>query len=250
MVLHGLLSALLPEDLRRDALRHHGVAPAWWSFLVGIVEAFGGGLLLVDGYLRRLPPIVDAEAARFVTYAEHHAATHDQAQALTWSGAGAWLVWLLSPWTLLLVAAFLTGLTRLVAFATTREAIAEPAVWIGWQLWKAARRPVRVARHSARFGPPRADLVLAQPGGDLLVLTAAPRPEWNDLIAIEVGDRFYRLIDVGERLERGRRWHAHLLRELDGGAVLRGLVRYEPPAAAAGSGPLADRVAHARPTTG
>src|SRR5262249_17399058 len=157
---------------RRDALRRHGVDPAWWSFLVGLVEAFAGGLLLVDTYLRQLPRIVDVEATRFVAYTERHGVTGEQAQALTWSRAGPWLVWLPAPWTLLPVAASFTGPARIVAFAVTREAVAEPAVWVGWQLWKAARRPVRVAQHSARFGPPRPDLVMAQPDGELLVLTS------------------------------------------------------------------------------
>lgn len=51
---------------------------------------------------------------------------------------------------------------------------------------------------------------------------------------------------VPEDLRRGLRWHAHVLEGLPESAVLRGLVRYEPPAAAT---PDATKKAPARRAT-
>jgi hypothetical protein len=231
-LLAGPLSAVVPEPVRRDLVSRYGVDPAGWSCLIGVVELFGGGLWLLDDFLVRIRGLVDANATVAVAAAERGRLSSEQALAVSWSGSLAWLEWLLSPLTLLVGSLVLTGIVRLVAFAITREAVAEPLAWLGWRAWRAfAVAPAQKALELQRFGPARPDRVLAQENGELIVLTARPRPEWNELIAIEVEDRFFRLVEVSERQEGRFRWYAHHLEELPPGAVLRGLVRYEPPPA-------------------
>jgi hypothetical protein len=92
------------------------------------------------------------------------------------------------------------------------------------------RRSGLAAEHAVRFGPARPDRLLPTDEGGLLVLTSAPRPEWNDLVTIQVGERFFRLAEVGERREAGLLWHSYRLREEDPTAVIRALLLYEPPA--------------------
>lgn len=229
-ILAGLWSALAPEQIRRDVVSRWGVDPAGWSALVGVVELFGGALWLVDDFLVRIHGLVDQQTDLVVAHAERSGLDAQTALAASWSGIYAWLLWVIHPLTLLVLLLTTTGIVRLVAFATTREPVAEPLVWVGWLLWsRFAVAPARAAAEAQRFGPERPDRLLAGDDGTLVVLTARPRPEWDELVTLEVDGRFYRRVDVGERVEAGRRWHAHTLEELPESAVLRGLVRYEPP---------------------
>ena len=234
--LAGLLAALVPEDLRDDLVRRYGVDAPGWSCLLGVVETFGGMLWLVDDFLVRIRGLVDAQADVILAHAERSRLGADTALAASWGGMYAWFVWFVHPVTLLVTLSTGTGLVRLVAFWLTREAVAEPVVWAGVRLWqKLAVGPARAAAELQRFGPQRPDRVVPQDDGTLLVLTARPRPEWNELIAIEVDERFYRVAFVEQRLDGRYHWHAHVLEELPESAVLRGLVRYERPDAPAGA---------------
>ena len=227
-LLAGVLSALLPAEPRAAVVRRWAVNPPFWSALLGVVEALGGGLWLVDDYLRRVRMLVDqgVDAALAAGFEDHPA----DALAVTWSGSFAWLRWLTSPLTMLLVLAVVTGAVRLVSFALNREAVGEPLVWLGWRLWRGVRRSGLAAEHKVRFGPSRRDRVLPTDDGGLLVLTSEPRPEWNGLVTIGVGERFFRLAEVGERREAGQLWHSYRLREENPSAVIRALLLYEPPA--------------------
>src|SRR5436305_1014908 len=92
-------------------------------------------------------------------------------------------------------------------------------------LLPAAERDALVRRHGAE----RPDRVLRDPDGDLVVLACREKPEWNERITLEIGERFYRLHRVEERADRGFHAHAYLLREIDDNEVFRGLLRYAPP---------------------
>jgi len=228
-LLAGVLSALLPVEPRAAVVRRYGVDPPFWSGLLGVVEALGGALWLVDDYLRRVRGLVDqgVDAALAAGFEEHPADT----LAVMWSGSFAWLRWLTSPLTLFVVLAMITGAVRLVSFGLNREAVGEPLMWLGWRVWRGLRRSGLAAEHAVRFGPARPDRVLPTDDGGLLVLTSAPRPEWNELVTIEVGERFFRLAEVGEHRDGGLLWHSYRLREEDSSAVIRALLLYEPPVA-------------------
>lgn len=226
--LAGILAALVPREPREGIVRRWGVDPPFWSGLLGLVEVFACPLALVADFLRVVPRLVDqgADAVLAAGFEEH---PHDSL-AVMWSGAFAWLRWLTSPLAMLLVLLTVTGAVRLVSFALTREAVSEPLVWLGWRLWRGfVRAPSLATRDAVRFGPARPDLVLPLEDGGLLVLSRDPKEEWNERITIQVGDRFFRLAEAGERREGSWHWHAYRLREEDPSAVIRGLVLYEPP---------------------
>ena len=226
-LLAGALSALLPAEPRAAVVRRWAVDPPFWSGLLGVVEALGGGLWLVDDYLHKVRKLVDqgVDAALGAGFERHPTDT----LAVMWSGSFAWLRWLTSPLTMFLVMAIVTGAVRLVSFGINREAVGEPLVWLGWRLWRGVRRSGLAAEHKVRFGPSRPDRVLPTDDGGLLVLTSEPRPEWNDLVTIGVGERCFRLDEVGEGREAGLLWHSYRLREEDPTAVIRALVLYQPP---------------------
>jgi hypothetical protein len=97
------------------------------------------------------------------------------------------------------------------------------------------RKLAGAAQRRRRFGPLRSDRVLRGEGSDLVVLSCRPKPDWNERITIEIGERFYRLQRVEERPD-GEWWvYAHLLQEADPNEIFRGLIRYVP------AGPPADR---------
>jgi hypothetical protein len=232
----GLLAAILPEEPRAAVVGREGTDVAAWSALLGVVELFAGGLALVDNYLRNIRQLVEQHTTAFLEGAS--ARTLDSADAelaLYWSGSFSWAIWLATPTTWLLAMWPLVGMARLTAFAVTREPVPEPLAWLCWQAWrKLVTAPAAAARRNAIYGSSgRADRVLVEPAGDLLVLTSRPRADWNELVTIQVGERFFRLVDVAERQEAGWRWHVHRLREEDPTAVIRALVLYEPPPGAA-----------------
>jgi hypothetical protein len=61
----GLLAALLPAE-ERDALVRRGAEPLAWSALLGLVEFFAGGSLLVSNAIAYFQPLADEAAARIM----------------------------------------------------------------------------------------------------------------------------------------------------------------------------------------
>src|SRR6185503_19301045 len=165
----GILAALLPREPRERLARRHGVDPAFWSPLVGLVELFAGGWTLVGDFLVRIRGLVD----QGTDAALQGGFEYGDVSPLTvmWGGAFAWLRWLTSRWTLFLLQATITGGVRLVSFAITREPVGEPLAWLGFWLWRLGVQKPAAATHDAlHFGPARADRVLPQEDGGLLVL--------------------------------------------------------------------------------
>ena len=238
-LLAGPLAALLPEEPRERLARRYDVDAAAWSAAVGVVEVFGAGLSLVGSFVTHIPRLVDEHTRLFLEHTPDPMLRDPaNAQALTMSGFWSWLLWLSQPAILLLVLLTLTGIARLVAFALTREAVAEPLVWAGWHLWRhLVAGPAAAAREQAEYGPAtRPDQVRHEPDGGLLVLTCRRRAEWNERVTIQVGERFFRVGDVHQRQDGPWRRHAYRLREEHPGAVIRSLLLYEPPAAAGPEG--------------
>ena len=133
-LLAGLLSALVPEEVRRDLVSRHGVDPPGWSCLVGVVEVCGGALWLVDDFLVRIRGLVDQQADLVLAHADRVGGLDaNAALAVGWSGAYAWFLWAIRPFTLL-VAVVLSAQTtdaqvnkvtpKLFALASTPEEMA------------------------------------------------------------------------------------------------------------------------------
>lgn len=220
----GLLAALLPAA-ERDALVRRGAEPLVWSVLLGLVEFFAGGSMLVSDAIAYFQPLADEAAARIV---EMDPKVLRANPAFGHVGAVIWLAWLTEPYTWLLGSVALVGVARLVAFGVTRDVVGEPLVWLAVRISQAAGRFLRGSRDKLRFGPERPDRLIQEPGGGLVVLSYAPKPDWNERVTIEIGERFYRLRRVEERLD-GTWWaHAYILQEAPDNEIIRALIRYQP----------------------
>lgn len=232
MDVHGLAALFLPEPERAPLLRRTRMDVPRASYVLGLIEFFAAGLYLVHDYMRFAVAFVQQQTAAVVQSAPQTFDTFGGRLAFNWSGSIAWVAWLFRPTVWLLVGVVAVGGVRMVAFLVDREVVAEPWVWAPLRLVQALRRVVvRQARRLA-FGPLRPDRRIEKPGGgELVILTCRERPGWNELITIEVDERFYRLVGVEERRDGPYRCYAYRLRERpDDAEVFRGLVRYEPVA--------------------
>jgi hypothetical protein len=228
--LYGLLGCLLPQPERAELERRRGGNPAAWSFALGIVEFVGGARLLYDDAMRTMQRLVLATSGAMFERLEGRASEDfDEWLAFTWSGALGWAGWAIRPWTWVLVSIPAVGLLRVVSYMSNQEAVGEPAVWLGLRLWGLARRRFAAAAERRRFGPERADRVRREADGSLLVLAARPRPEWNERVTIQIGERFYRMVGHHLRHDGGVAWHGYTLREADPNEIIRRLVLYQPP---------------------
>jgi hypothetical protein len=221
----GLLAALLPAQ-ERDALVRRGAEPLVWSVLLGLVEFFAGGSMLVSDALAYFRPLADEAAARIVEMDPKVLRAHPEFGHV---GAMIWLYWLCEPFTWFLASIALVGAGRLVAAGVSREVIGEPIAWVAVRISQAASRFLRGSRDKLRFGPARPDRLMPQPNGGLIVLSYQPKPDWNERVTIEIDERFYRLRRVEERPD-GTWWaYAYLLDEAPPNEIIRALVRYIPP---------------------
>jgi hypothetical protein len=225
-----ILAALLPAAEREELIRRYDAEPFVWSAVLGTLEFYLGGKLLLANALASFQAGSDAIANYVVNQMDpQQLASFENRLAVSWSGAVVWLTWALQPMTWLLLSIPLVGIARLVAFGVSREAVGEPLVWIALRAAQAVRRLAGAAQRRRRFGPLRPDRVLRGKGSELIVLSCRPKPDWNERITIEIGERFYRLKSVEERRD-GDWWvHAHLLQEADPNEIFRGLIRYVPP---------------------
>jgi hypothetical protein len=223
-----LLAALLPAA-EREALVRRGAEPLGWSILLGLVEFFLGGSLLVADALAFFPPRADAAASRLLEIAEMTPQEIRAHPEVGHVGAVIWLDWTLRPFTWLLASVAVVGVARLVAFGVSREVVGEPLVWLPVRAAQAVGRLLQGSRDLLRFGPERPDRVVRGPGGGLVVSSCRPKPDWNERITIEIDERFYRLRRIEERQD-GTWWvYAHLLQEAAPNEIIRGLIRYTPP---------------------
>lgn len=227
--LASLLGALVPEPERGALVRRFGGDPPRASILIGAVEFVAGLNFLYESGMAHFRAAGEAMATEFLRQAERATPSSEQAMALTLGGAVVWLAWLLRPTTWLLISIPLVGLLRSSAYLTSREAVAEPAVWALLRLRAALLRLHGASRQRVEFGA--ADLPdEVEPGaaGGLAVLSARPKPAWNDLVTIEIDGRFYR-VALRDRVERdGRHRHRYLLEEAPEHEVIRRLLRYVP----------------------
>lgn len=228
-LLAGPASALFPEEVRDRLVRTVGVDPPLWSFFLGCVQLLVGGLLLVDDFMRVVPDLVSAHTGAFLDEADPGKFGVDERQTLLWSGSFSWLVWVARPKVLLLGSWAIWGLVRLTAFGVTREAVAEPAFWAGYWLWKLGFvGPARAAEHVVRFGPDRPDRVEHPSPETLRVLAARPKTDWGEAVTLEYRKRFYRLAKMEETPGTPYWSYVYDFEEMGSAELIRRLVRYEP----------------------
>jgi hypothetical protein len=224
-----VLAALVPAAERDELIRRYDAEPFAWSAVLGIFELYFGGKLLLVNALAYIQTETDRLASYVVAHLDSQPLdTFEKSLAVTWGGSVVWLSWMFQPMTWLLFSIPLVGIARLVAFGVSHDAVGEPLVWAALRAAQGVRRLAGMVQRRRRFGPLRPDRVLHGKGNDLVVLSCRPKPDWNERITIEIGERFYRLQRVEER-RFGVWWvHAHLLKEADPNEIFRGLIRYKP----------------------
>ena len=63
----------------------------------------------------------------------------------------------------------------------------------------------------------------------VLVVTRREKPDWTETVTIEIERRFYEVAAKTTRPEGRYRSFVYVLRELHPAAIIRRLIRYEPP---------------------
>ncbi len=222
-MVRGALSAVLPSPERDRITAGHQLSPPRWSFALGVIGGGVGLMLYMDGALglmrglggEQALALLDSKIPGFGGLA----------------GIMTWLTWHLRPDAWLYMYLALMGLFRVVTFAITGQAVAEPFILAPLRAsqWLAGREARE--RRRAQLGPPRPDRVLARRGGDLVVLSCREKEGWGESATIRIAERFYRLIDVADRQDG--RWTAiaYRLRELESNDEVRKLVKTDlrPP---------------------
>jgi len=219
-----LLVALLPSPERDRYARDRGVDAPRWSFALGLVQMAVGTFVWFRGALAFIGAAADDQVwVLLENWWPGLSSTHLQGVGLV-----NWFAWCLHPVSWPFAYLGLTGLLRCAAFGIGREAVGEPVVWAGMRLTQAFARRRRARTREAELGPARPDRILERASGGVVVLTCREKPDWNELVTIEIGDRHFRLDGVEEVRDGSRLTIAYALRPEDPHAVIRRLVRYDP----------------------
>jgi hypothetical protein len=121
------------------------------------------------------------------------------------------------------------GVLRIAAFWSTREAIGEPLGYLALRLSQAIGRGRRAGRRRLSLGPARPDRFVPGAPGELLLLSARERPEWQEGRAVEIAEIFYRIAGSELKVPNGEiaKVYVYRLIELAPNEMIRRLVAYE-----------------------
>lgn len=209
--------------------RRFGGDAARASGLIGAAEFLVGVRLVHSSSMEFFTRMADQIAAGFLHTALHRSVSPEDALGLTWGGAVVWFGWFLLPSTWLLLSLPIVGLLRVASYLTTRQPVAEPAVWVALRAVQRIGALLGVTRDRLAFGAPEAPDEVEVDGEDLVVFTARPRPDWSPGATIEVDERFFWPAGHDEIVRGGVRRHRYRLAPADEHAVIRRYVRYDPP---------------------
>jgi hypothetical protein len=223
-VLRGLLVALLPSPERERIARERELDAPRWSFGFGFLQGGIGVALFVLGgiaFMRAVSGDLSVELVR--NWQPGLDSTHVRGTGLL--GWLTWLIWPGSwPWSYLGV----MGLVRCATFAITREAVGEPLVILALRAAQRVQARKEEQRVESARGPRRSDRVYVE-RDELIVVSRAPKPGWDESATVEIEERYFRVAEVGERIDGEWRSTVYRLREADATAAIRRLVRYELP---------------------
>lgn len=223
----GSWCALLPSPERNRLAHEHEIDAPVWSFELGLFQALAGGTAFLVGGLEFMRPASGDQSLLLLrNWFPGLSTTHFQGLGLI-----NWFAWFLHPLSWPLAYAALVGTTRCIAFATTREAVAEPVVWLALRSWQKTRATVARRSFESRLGPWRPDRLETNPRDtrEIAVVTCREKQAWSPVATVAIGERYYRLLGV-ERREDGE-WLSlvYRLREQHPGGIIRRLVEYRPP---------------------
>lgn len=226
-LLAGAASALLPDRQRCDLARRYEIDPPRWSLALGLLQMIAGTSLFLAGGLAFLRPAsADQSLLLLQNWRPDLSTTHFQGLGLI-----NWLAWFLHPLSWPFGYLALVGVARSSAFAISREAVAEPIVWLTMEMVTGIRERSSRAAKLRRLGPARPDRLLERSGDGsrLIVLSSREKTDWTPAATIEIDDRYYLVMDVTERPDGNSFVLAYRLQETHPAALVRRLVRYRPP---------------------
>jgi hypothetical protein len=200
-ILAGVACLVLPESHREPILRQYSVNVPFWSFFFGIFELVLGFALFMYGGFQYVRTYV------FVPQG--------------------WIEYFLTPRAWFFAIVTVTGLVRMGAFVANREAVGEPWVWGAIRVSEWVRGQAHHRRETREFAPIHLpDRALCE-GDKLIIMSPRKKVDWDDLVTIKVGERFYRLVNVEERLHGSWKVVAHILEEIGEDEPIRRLVHAE-----------------------
>src|SRR4030095_170769 len=127
-----ILAALVPAAERDELIRRSDAEPVAWSVILGILEFYLGGRLLLTNAIAYFQTATNVIAAQGVGHMDPRLLdSFENRVAIFWSGSLVWLAWALRPLTWLLASIPLVGIARLVAFGINQDAVGEPLLCAG-----------------------------------------------------------------------------------------------------------------------
>jgi len=116
----------------------------------------------------------------------------------------------------------------MAAYLSNKTAVGEPWVWAAIRGYEWIRGRSELRRETREFAPPHLpDRATVEADGRVVIISPRRKADWDELVTIKVGDRFFRLVDVEERQHGSWKVVAHILEEIDENEPIRRLVHAE-----------------------
>lgn len=225
--LAAFLAIVLPAPERESYERRTRVDVPFWSFMLGCLELAAAFFYNIENYFVSMQQVAAGNAG--LLGAKMSGGSFDERLAYNWSGLINVLAWFIKPDVLFFFLVAVVGVLRIAAFWSSREAIGEPLVYVGLRLAQAADRGRQDGRRQLSLGPLRPDRFVPGAPGELLLLSARGRPDWQEGRAVEIGEVFYRIAGAELKAPDGETAKVFVYRlvELPPNELIRGLVAYE-----------------------
>ncbi len=222
LVFLGFVAALVPSPQNSRLGKAWEVDVGPFSMALGMVEAVVGGLgFLFGGIAAMTGDIKMLNMFLLSNWFPGMSTTHFQGAGLI-----ALFFWVTNPIALFLAFQGMTGIVRIFTFVTTRNAVGEPIVWLVMRIVAAIRGRIVKTSRKKDLGPLRRDRLVYGKEADLVIFACRERHDWNDAMTLAMGDRFFHLLDVEDRVEGAFHVLAYSFTELDDREVIRRPVKY------------------------
>ena len=226
--LAAFLAIVLPAPEREAYERRTRLDVPFWSFLLGCAELAVAFFYNFENYFVSMREIASGNAMALGQQAIG-GGSFDERLAYNWSGVINVLAWFIRPDVLFFFLVALVGVLRIAAFFGSREAIGEPLAYLALRLSQVLGRRGQEGRRRLELGPDRPDRLVPGGPGELLLLSARERADWQPGRAVEIGEIFYRIAGAELKAPDGETAKVFVYRlvELPANELIRGLVAYE-----------------------
>ena len=218
----GFVAALVPSPQNERLGKVWNVDVAPYSMAIGLVEAAVGGLGFLFGGIAAMTGDVETLNMFLLhNWFPGMTTTHFQGAGLI-----ALFFWVTHPMAWFLALLGMTGIVRIFTFVATRGAVGEPVVWLVMRIVAALGRSRGRASRKRELGPMRGDRLIYGKEADLVIFACRERQEWNDAMTLAINDRYFRLLDLEDRLEGAYHVLVYRFTELGEHEVIRRPVGY------------------------